>query len=516
MIRRKVLLPMKRLHRSTLCPDALRAMSSAEQLPVDGVKARPFEEIPGPRGIYQWPVIGSLLNYKPFTKFTTETLPDLLNQIQDTYGSIVKVRLGGQVVLVSDPKDFETVYRNEGKYPVRPGLDLIEIYNKRNNIPNELPLLQGPDWHAKRSILNKRLMKADSATHYLEQQNDVADDFVKVLDSQKLSPEELEELFFRFASESIAVVTFNKRLGLFNKNPDQDAVDFLEANKTGTVMLQDALFGKSIAHKWYRNSTYRTFEASQAIIRRVAIKYIQEAQKVVEDKIRDGTFDENEPNLLHSLLSERSLTTQDISGAMTALYGGGTDSTAKNLQVLFYNLAKNPEKQENLRREILEVLGHDKPLTAKSLSKLVYLKAALKESFRLNFPVPVGNLRILPTDVVLSGYTVPAGIPVLLFNKRTSKTHFEDPDQFLPERWLRSEENTKKDSAHSMIVLPFGHGIRNCIGRRFAVQEIYLATAKVLQKLRIDVLPESANVKLIYKTFIQPEKPINFKFTAAR
>ncbi|KAH9500872.1 hypothetical protein Btru_073211 [Bulinus truncatus] len=356
-------------------------------------------------------------------------------------------------------------------------------------------------------------MKADSATHYLEQQNEVADDFVKILETQKLSPEKLQELFFRFASESIAVVTFNKRLGLFEKNPDKDSVDFLEANRSALHMLQKALSGKSVAHNWFRNSTYNTYEACLKLIRRVSAHRVTDAKQKLEERMQSRKFDEDEPNLLYSLLSEKNLVTEDVINIMLSLYGGGTDSTAKNLQVFFYNLAMNPDKQENLRREILDILGPDGQMTAKALSQMVYLKAALKESFRLNFPTPMGNIRILPVDVVLGGYKVPAGVRYALFNNRATRTNFEDPDQFLPERWLRSEENTKKDSAHSMIVLPFGYGPRNCIGRRFAVQEIYLAAAKVLQRLHIDVEPESAATKFIYKAFIEPERPIKFKFT---
>lgn len=56
--------------------------------------------------------------------------------------------------------------------------------------------------------------------------------------------------------------------------------------------------------------------------------------------------------------------------------------TAKNLQAFFYTLAKNPDKQEILRREILEVVGDSGVVDAKALSKMSYLKHCLKESFR--------------------------------------------------------------------------------------------------------------------------------------
>ncbi|XP_055879844.1 probable cytochrome P450 12a5, mitochondrial [Biomphalaria glabrata] len=479
----------------------------------DEAKAKPFHAIPGPGGLYQWPFIGSLLNFKPFTKYSPETIPDYFNHLHDKYGPVIRLRLGYPVVVVADPIDIETVFRNEGKYPRRLAFDLLEAYNKRNNLQATLGQLQGPEWHTLRAPVNKRLLKVDSATHYLGQQNQVVEDFVKILETQELSPEQFQDLFFRYASESIAVVLFNKRLGLFDANPDKGSVDFLKAAETALKMIQNSLYGKSVLHKWFRNETYRTFETAHNLIRRVALGHIRQAREVLDTQVKSGLLKEEEPNLLLSLLSERSLTNEQVADIMIALYFAGTDSTAKYSQVFLYNLAKNPDKQNILRREILDVLGPDGPLTSSALSRMVYLKAALKESFRLIFPLPIGNHRVLPVDVVLGGYKIPAGVCVYMFNHRATKTHFENPDQFLPERWLRSEDNTKKDPAHSMIVLPFGHGPRNCIGRRFAVQEIYLAAVKVLQKLQVDVEPESSSAKFVYFPFPQAEKPIRFKFT---
>ena len=56
--------------------------------------------------------------------------------------------------------------------------------------------------------------------------------------------------------------------------------------------------------------------------------------------------------------------------------------TAKSLQVFFYHLATNPDKQEILHNEIMNVLGPDQPLTPEALAQMPYLKAAMKESFR--------------------------------------------------------------------------------------------------------------------------------------
>lgn len=67
----------------------------------------------------------------------------------------------------------------------------------------------------------------------------------------------------------------------------------------------------------------------------------------------------------------------------------------------------------------------------------------------------------------------------MLCNVLTCKNEFANPDQYIPERWLRSSDGYLPKDEPKMAVLPFGYGPRNCIGRRFAEQEVYLAAIKV-------------------------------------
>ena len=54
--------------------------------------------------------------------------------------------------------------------------------------------------------------------------------------------------------------------------------------------------------------------------------------------------------------------------------------------------------------------------------------------------------------------------------------YFKSPDKFLPERWLRGDD---QEISHPFAALPFGFGSRSCLGRRFAEQEVSLALIKV-------------------------------------
>ena len=114
--------------------------------------------------------------------------------------------------------------------------------------------------------------------------------------------------------------------------------------------------------------------------------------------------------------------------------------TSHTTSFLLYFLAKNPEKQEKLRNEILSVVGpKGSRFKFQKLDELRYLKACVKESLRLEskilqpflvnyliskllqnyyhnrmMPAVMGNGRIIDKDIVLSGYRVPRGVCCIL------------------------------------------------------------------------------------------------------
>ncbi|KAH9500158.1 hypothetical protein Btru_077342 [Bulinus truncatus] len=304
----------------------VRALSTQSSSTTADVKSRPYEDIPGPRGVYQWPVIGTVLLFKPFSKYTPETFHKLLDEMFDKFGPIIKLRLGAPHVIVSDPEDFQTVFRTEGKYPVRTPITLVTALSKRNGLKDSLPNLQGQEWHTLRSPLNRQLLKADSALHYLDQQNEVAEEFAAILEKQKLNPEDLSELFFKFAAESIGLVTFNSRLGFFNPDIDRESKEFLKASRDAIKLVYYSQSGKSIAHTWYRNKTYREYEVVALTARRFAWKHLKQAKEENQRRQKEGTLKTEEPNLLLSLTEEKTLSDDDISNIMSSLYSAATDS----------------------------------------------------------------------------------------------------------------------------------------------------------------------------------------------
>jgi cytochrome P450 family 49 subfamily A len=58
------------------------------------------------------------------------------------------------------------------------------------------------------------------------------------------------------------------------------------------------------------------------------------------------------------------------------------------------------------------------------------------------------------------------------------ESYFPEPTKFIPERWLKNEDESQKD-IHRFVSLPFGYGRRTCIGRRFAEAELAILLSKV-------------------------------------
>lgn len=86
------------------------------------------------------------------------------------------------------------------------------------------------------------------------------------------------------------------------------------------------------------------------------------------------------------------------------------------MSFILYHLAKNPAKQEKVYEEVNRFLPKfSNIITQDILSELKYLKAAVKESFRLN-PISIGVGRILPEDATFSGYHCPKNVKSIYYN----------------------------------------------------------------------------------------------------
>jgi cytochrome P450 len=156
----------------------------------------------------------------------------------------------------------------------------------------------------------------------------------------------------------------------------------------------------------------------------------------------------------------------EIRDELLTLLVAGHETTATALSWAVERLVRHPEKLERLRAEVLA--GED-----------TYLTATIQETLRLR-PVIVLVIRKLTEPVQLGGYELPAGArvtPSIHLVHRDPNT-YPEPERFLPERFLERPPGT-------YTWIPFGGGVRRCLGAAFAQFEMAVVLRELVKRHQI-------------------------------
>ncbi|KAJ7340046.1 hypothetical protein OS493_002769 [Desmophyllum pertusum] len=214
------------------------------------------------------------------------------------------------------------------------------------------------------------------------------------------------------------------------------------------------------------------------------------------------------------LLSSGKLTKDDLLASVIDVLFAGVDTTSNTMQWMLYMMAKNPDKQDILRHEVLSVLGDTTLATPTTLAQMPYLKAWVRETLRL-YPVLSGIPRLPAKDLILSGYLIPEGkaqVEFLTYYMGRDEKVFEDAEAFKPERWLRKKDGTLTEAVEAFSSIPFGFGTRMCLGRRIAELELHLLLARIVQQFEISYPPDAENVEPFMRGVTIPDRALRVQF----
>jgi cytochrome P450 len=166
------------------------------------------------------------------------------------------------------------------------------------------------------------------------------------------------------------------------------------------------------------------------------------------------------------------------------LFLAGHETTANALTWSWYLLARHPEVEARLHRE-LDALGTE-PLSADTVARLPYTRMVLTESMRLYPPAWAIGRRAL-ADFDAGGYRIPARSIVLVSPYVTHRDGrwFPEPERFDPDRWLPERAAERPRFSY----FPFGGGPRLCIGEPFAWMEGVLLLAAIGRRWRLRLVP---------------------------
>jgi cytochrome P450 len=196
--------------------------------------------------------------------------------------------------------------------------------------------------------------------------------------------------------------------------------------------------------------------------------------------------DEEREDVLSLLLRARHddgspMSDEELRDELVTVLGAGHETTATALAWAMERLLRSPRALARLRESV--AVGEDS-----------YLDATVRETLRAR-PVIVDVARRLTAPLSIGGYELPAGTFVMaaIAALHYREDLFPDPGEFRPERFLEGKADT-------YAWIPFGGGVRRCIGASFAEYEMRIVLRAILERADLsapDPQPEKVKVRNI-------------------
>jgi cytochrome P450 len=195
---------------------------------------------------------------------------------------------------------------------------------------------------------------------------------------------------------------------------------------------------------------------------------VAETDALLYEEIAARRADPSGDDILSLLVANSSLTDEQLRDELITLLVAGHETTATGLAWAFERLTRHPDALSRA------AAGDDE-----------YLDAVVKETLRIR-PVVADVVRTLTREAEVAGYQLAPGtvvLPAVALVQRSAKDYGEDALEFRPERFLEG-------SPPPYTWIPFGGGVRRCIGAAFATLEMKVVLREVLS--RVELAPARA------------------------
>ena len=231
----------------------------------------------------------------------------------------------------------------------------------------------------------------------------------------------------------------------------------------------------------------------------------QQIDQFIYDEIgeRRSHPDASRNDILTLLMSARdetgeALTDAELRDELMTLLLAGHETTATALTWALYWIHKFPTVRKQLLKELQALDG---PLDPSVLFRLPYLNAVCCETLRI---YPVGMLtfsRLTKSRVELMGSSLEPGTEVVgcIYLAHHREDVYPDPDEFRPERFLERRYSPFE-------YLPFGGGVRRCIGMAFAQFEMKLVISCIMSGFEL-ALADSRSVRPVRRALTAGPSP---------
>ncbi|XP_015232479.1 PREDICTED: sterol 26-hydroxylase, mitochondrial-like [Cyprinodon variegatus] len=464
-----------------------------------------------PRTVEDLPHVSSLeMLYRMVFQGYYNRLHELQLYEKKLYGPIYKSGL--KTVSVNTPQLLEELMRKDEKFPSRGDMSLWTEYRDMRGFGYGPFTEEGERWYNLRAVLNKRMLHPRDSAQYSGVINEVVTDFTKrIKHLRHCSPTgdlvtDMSNELYLFSLEGIASILFETRLGCLEKEMPSGTQEFIDSI---AKMFSNSM-AVVLSPKWSRDllpfwkSYIDGWEGIFTFAKTLIDKKMEDIQQRVDNN------EDVEGEYLTYLVSNTQMSTKDVYASITELLLAGVDTTSNTLTWALYQLSRNPEIQDRLHEEVSTLVPADQIPTAAEVTRMPFLRAVIKETLRMYPVVPMNSRIITEKPISIGGYQFPKKTSFTLCHYAIShdENTFPESFRFKPERWLR--DGRQRPNPFGSI--PFGYGVRGCVGRRIAELEMYLVLFQLIRQFEVKPNPTTGELKSINRTVLVPDKQLDLHF----
>lgn len=429
--------------------------------------------LPLPPGSLGLPLIGETLSFIRDDDFEQKRLTK--------YGNIYKTNIFGRptVMMVgADANQF--LFKNENKY-------VRSTWPKSTRIllgSSSLSVQQGNLHSSRRKILSEAF-KPRALASYIPTIESMTQDYLAKWEKmgQLTWYPELKNYTFDVASKLLMGV---------------DQASETSLAKLFTVWLE-GLFSIPISLPWMKFS--KSLKARKGMLNGI--------EEIVLAKQKQENLGEDALSLLLKAKDDEgnSLSLEELKDQVLLLLFAGHETLTSALASFCMSMAQYPDILQKIREEQQKF---DLPITMDKLKEMTYLDCVLKEVLRTIPPVG-GGFREVIESFEFNGYLIPKGWIIQYQIGRThqdkeiySNSNTFNPDRFSPEK--------AEDKQKTFGYIPFGGGLRECLGKEFAKLEMKIFAALLARNYQWELLPQQ-NLAMDYLPSPHPKDGLQVKFS---
>jgi cytochrome P450 len=317
--------------------------------------------------------------------------------------------------------------------------------------------------------IDSHIQRKEFDRSFMKKQLDSFEDFMRhetVLEIERLSNTvDIKEMCKRIALNIVGKSLFGDTL---NEDMTQYITDEVYYINQEVLQYLSPIYRFT---KYIPNYAYRMIDKT---------KKIRKTMKLALDKRKKSDFKYED---LLDIIIDSSINDDDIIiDNMLTFFLAGYDTSSSALTFCL-QLIHNPVNNDILIKLIKEIENTD------IIDDMIYLDCVIKETLRL-YPPAVSVLR--KYDLSCNAYFNDTNwesnlnLIIPIYSIHRNPRYWENPDSFIPERWLSLKESEVSD-----IYMPFSSGSRNCIGKYFALREMKVVLSTILNTIEFNNMSEN-------------------------